>query len=76
MASNMSKSLLDILREKYTKHYYLEETDVKEAVTEWLKQECHPIEGCSRRNDVKALLVLQGQQQMIEKLLAKLKGEN
>jgi hypothetical protein len=39
------------------------------TVKAWLEQYKQPIEGCSMRNNVKALLVLQGKQQMITELL-------
>jgi hypothetical protein len=43
-----------------------------ESVKTWLTQKLEPIEGCQLRNNVKALLVLQGQQQMLNKLLEEL----
>ena len=39
---------------------------------EWLTQKLQPVEGMSMRNNVKALLVLQGRQAMLEELIKEL----
>jgi hypothetical protein len=44
----------------------------KEVIT-WLEEKRQPVEGMQMRNNVKALLVLQGKQQMLEELIKELK---
>jgi hypothetical protein len=46
---------------------------ITKEVTTWLEQKRQPTEGMQMRNNVKALLVLQGKQQMLEELIKELK---
>ena len=75
------EQLLEEKRNQYTTEPYstplcgsplYQKRDVLEAMQEWLKQKQRKVDGCERRNGVKGLLVAQGQQQMLEKLLAEL----
>ena len=49
------------------------ETEFLRLTKEWLTQKQQPVEGMSMRNNVKALLVLQGRQQMLSELLEEIK---
>lgn len=49
---------------------------VRKAVWRWLKQYKKPVEACQMRNNVKALLVLQGKQQMLTELIDVLGDKN
>ena len=46
--------------------------NIMQILEEWLTQKQHPVENMQRRNNVKALLVLQGKQQMLNEIIKEL----